>query len=266
MVKQSLSVYYFVIMPWITSALQKKWMKVFFPAIWRFTLLVFTALIHPPILYAQTTDPQLQWVPISTPQLSREEIEWLDVIINSQNEQMYNTAISYLKEQVYEGKVSSADRVTIQLITDMILEPYENNTNSGAIELVNRITAVNLLGYIGGEFSLDAADHILEVERDDTVLSELFAVYESIAPSFTDNRTAQFTRHLRKAVWVSENESLCTSILSAIESMHMKTWSMTSPILFEEILSISRSGMNNQVKRQATSLARLIAGAEIEPQ
>ncbi len=120
------------------------------------------------------------------------------------------------------------------------------------------------MGYLGGDYSLDAVDELLGMERDAAVLSELFVVYREIAPPFNEHRHERFSSVLRRANIVEGDERLTSSILSAIRSMHERTWSMTSQELFDEVLLIVQSGMRIEVRRQALDLARLIAGVEID--
>ncbi|WP_144082966.1 hypothetical protein [Salinispira pacifica] len=218
-------------------------------------------------LHAQVEN--IQWIPLEVPQLSREEVMWLDAAtdISRNNAPMYEQALNYLAEQASEGFISAGDRISISLIKRIALSPFSRvsagSTAHGA-DVQQRSQAVQILEFIGGEYSLSAADDILEMEQDPAVLRQLFRVYEEIAPPFNELRSEYFTRHLRSALLRHRDGALIDSILAAVRSMHERTWSMKSEELFEQILGVMERGTSRRQKYAALSLAELIAGIEIQ--
>jgi hypothetical protein len=212
-------------------------------------------------------DGEIQWIPLDAPQLSRSEVQWLDAITRFADEPLYSEAIGFMEDQVYNGEVSSADRAAVQLLERVALSPYSEQYTGPrpATALVPlRQRAVDLLGFIGGEYSLDSLDRIIAIEIDPVVLSAAFSVYAQIAPPFNEYRSNQFARILRRSSIIEPDNRLTTEILSAIRSMHERTWSMTSQTLFDQILEVIPSGLSLDTKRRALALARLIAGVDVE--
>lgn len=222
-------------------------------------------LLSRAVLAAQEDD--IHWVPLDVPQLSESQVQWLDAVTRYPDSPMYSEAIGFLEQQVYNGEVSSADKAAVQLLRRIAMSPYTEQTigsDAFTADVPQRQRAVHLLGYIGGEFSLDAVDEILSHEQDPAVLMSVFFVYQEIAPPFNDYRQEYFAKILRRAVTILDQEQLTDSILKAVRSMHERTWSMNSEELFNEILGVVNSGMSYERKQQALSLARLIAGVEVD--
>ncbi len=231
-------------------------------------VLLFCALISLVSgIYCFSQQEDIRWVPLNVPQLSESQVLWLDGLTRSSHSERYSEALGYLGSQVDQGNISAADTAAIQVLKRISLSPYlvvqnGNNIQGATVEL--RQQAVRLLGYIGGEYSLGAVDEILQYERDSVVLAALFTVYKEIAPPFNGYRAGEFTRILKSAQYRNSGELLVESIISAINSMHRRTFSMSYPDLFGEILRVTRNGHNYSVRRKALELAQFIAGAQID--
>jgi hypothetical protein len=231
-----------------------------------FLLLPLILAVSPARIYSQNSD-EIQWIPLETPQLSRSELQWLDAMTRIPDPSAYTEAVNFIENQTLNGSISSADRAAVQILRRIALSPYSSRfqgPDPGEAPIQTRINAVKLLSYIGGDYSLDTVDELIARERDAAVLIELFNVYREISPPFNDFRHEQFAAVLRRASLIDGNEQLTLAILAAIKSMHLRTWSMTSQNLFDEILSVIQSGLRIEVRRQALDLARLIAGVEID--
>lgn len=194
---------------------------------------------------------------------------WIDAAtdISRDTSPMYNQALDYLARQAADGVISAGDRVSISLIQRIALSPYRRvsaGSSPRGADVPQRIKAIEILEFIGGEYSLSAADNILELEGDPVVLRQLFRVYEEIAPPFNELRSEYFTRHLQNALLRHRDGALIDSILAAVRSMHERTWSMKSEQLFEQILGVMERGTSRRQKYAALSLAELIAGIEIQ--
>jgi hypothetical protein len=231
-----------------------------------YALLIFLMTLMLPVdIWSQEGD--IQWIPLEVPQLSRSEVQWLDAVTRYSDAPLFAEAVGFLEEQVYGGEISSGDRAAVQLLERIALSPYSERYTGPrpATALVPlRSRAVQLLGYIGGEYSLDAVDRIVAIETDDSVLSAVFFVYREIAPPFNEYRSEEFARILRRATLISPSDRLVRTIIAAVRSMHERTWSMNSQTLFDAILGVVQSGLSFDTKSQALALARLIAGVEIE--
>ena len=211
-------------------------------------------------LYAQIED--IPWIPLNVPQLTENELLWLNTISKSASAGEYEQVVDFLEQHIHNNLISSADHSAVAILKRTALYPHlvAGRRDNGP-SIVHRQQAIHLLGELGGDYSLEAADSILSVETESALLSSLFFVYKELAPPFTSLRSSYFAKHLQRANHVANSDGLILSIMTAVQAMHERSWSMTDGELFTEILAVSDSAKSASNRQRALELARLIVGA-----